>query len=411
MLAARPSHLSLATCLIVLSACPGSQGGESSASDATSSTSAATTGTGTGTTGATTGAPTTGSATAGTTASATSSTTGDTTGVEYGEPFSITILDNAWITGTDGWNSQHKDVAFDLGPATFARVTLVVDLDTDCYPWEKWQQNPPPAGQNWPASCDAFDRTMGFVADPAAGPDDPPGFELLRSITPFGGPAHIEADITDYANTHPGMHVLRSYISSWPDGSGKVTGSAGGWHLSVRIDVEPGPPPRDILAAVSVFSGDVGASGATMKLPFTLPEGTVKAELEYRITGHGGASDPKCIGPAEEFCKRTHHITVDDTLVSSFDAWRTDCVDYCTITDNPLPVGPKKYCLENPCGAIQSVQAPRANWCPGALVEPLRGPITTALGPGPDHTLQFAIDDVVEGGVWTVSAVVYAYGA
>ena len=144
-----------------------------------------------------------------------------------GDPFSLTILEAAWITGTDGWNTQHRDVAYDLGPAPFKAVKLIVDLASDCYPWDKWQSDPPPAGQNWPASCDAFDRTMGFISDPAADASDPPGFELLRSITPFGGPAHIEADITDYANAHPGEHDLRTYINTWPDGAGQVSGSAG----------------------------------------------------------------------------------------------------------------------------------------------------------------------------------------
>lgn len=229
-------------------------------------------------------------------------------------------------------------------------------------------------------------------------------------ITPFGGPAHIEADITDYANAHPGEHDLRAYINTWPDGAGQVSGSAGGWHLSVRIEVEPGEAPRNVLAAISLVQGDIGAAGADQTISFTLPEGVTKAEIEYRVSGHGGAAGTTgCIGPAEEFCKRTHHVTIDDTL-NSFDAWRTDCANFCTITDNPLPVGPAKYCLENPCGATQSVMAARANWCPGDLVPPLRGAVTSALLPGPDHKFRFAIDDVVEGGTWTVFAALYAYG-
>lgn len=394
--------LSFGTCLFLLLACPagGGESGTTAGVDSTSTgsgTASGTTTTSEGTTAPTTGTPTTGAPTTG--------------APSYGDPFSITVLDSAWITGTDGWNTQHQDVAYDLGPASFAKVTLVVDLESDCYPWEKWQESPPPQGQSWPASCDAFDRTMGFISDPAEGAGDPPGFELLRSITPFGGPAHLEADITDYANMHPGAHTLRSYINSWPDGAGKVSGSAGGWHLSVRIDVEPGPAPRPVLAAIPLFTGDVGVDGATQTIPFTLPEGVGKAELVYIVSGHGGASDPSsaCIGPAEEFCRRTHHISFDGAVVTSFDAWRIDCGELCTITDNPLPVGPAKFCLENPCGAIASVQAARANWCPGALVAPLRGPVTNTLGAGPDHEFQFTIDDVFEGGTWTVSAALYAY--
>lgn len=403
MFAAAPKHLSVHGCLLLLAACP-SSGGETTATTTTTGGPTTTTGGGTtasidetGTTAPTTGAPTTGT------------TTGEPV---QREPFSIQVLDNAWISGMDGWNTQHRDVAFDLGAAPFSKVTLVVDLDTDCYPWDKWQESPPPPGQNWPASCDAFDRTMGFISDPGGDPGDPPGFELLRSITPFGGPAHLEADITDFANAHPGEHVLRSYINSWADGAGQVSGSAGGWHLSVRIDGEPGPAPREVLAAISLFSGDVGVDGATTTVPFSLPEGVKKAELVYTVSGHGGATDNigDCIGPAEEFCKRRHHISFDGEVVTSFDAWRTDCGELCTITDNPLPVGPAKFCAENPCGSIASVMAARANWCPGDLVAPLRGPVTSALQPGADHEFQFAIDDVIEGGSWTVSAALYAYG-
>ena len=56
------------------------------------------------------------------------------------------------------------------------------------------------------------------------------------------------------------------------------------------------------------------------------------------------------------------------------------------------------------------MQAPRANWCPGSRVIPVRGSVDKFLGPGPDHTFGFTIDDVVAGGVWTVSATLYAYG-
>ncbi|MDC0718307.1 peptide-N-glycosidase F-related protein [Nannocystis sp. bb15-2] len=395
-------NLSLGACLSILAACPASGGettastGEPATTTTTSTTTAATLDASTGTTAPTTDAP-----------------TGTTTGAPVDrEPFSIQVLDNAWITGTDGWTTQHQDIAFDLGAAPFSKVTLIVDLGTDCYPWENWQASPPPPGQSWPASCDAFDRTMGFISDPGGDPGDPPGFELLRSITPFGGPAHLEADITDYANAHPGEHVLRSYINTWPDGAGKVSGSAGGWHLSVRIEGQPGPAPREVLAAVSLFAGDVGVDGATTTVPFSLPAGFKKAELVYTVSGHGGATDNSggCIGPAEEFCKRKHHISLDGAVVTSFEAWRTDCGELCTITDNALGVGPAKFCAENPCGAIASVQAARANWCPGDLVAPLRGPVTSALGAGPDHEFQFAIDKVKEGGSWTVSAAIYAYG-
>lgn len=392
-------HLTFGTCLFTSLACGGG-GGETGGDSSTAAPAS------TGAASSTTDAPTTGEG-----SSAAGSSSG-TTGVTYGEPFTLTLLDSAWISGTDGWNTQHQDVPFDLGEGSFARATLIIDLDSDCFPFEKWSDNPPPAGQNWPATCDAFDRTMAFISDPATQDGDAPGFELLRSITPFGGPSHREVDITDYANAHPGMHTMRAYISSWPDGEGKVSGSQGGWHLSARIEVEPGPAPREVLAAISLFQGDYTADTSDLAIPFTLPPGTAKAELEYLISGHGGAQDPssKCIGPAEEFCKRDHHVLVDGAAIAEFTAWRSDCVEYCTLTDNAAPLGPDKFCLENPCGAVSSVQAPRANWCPGAPVAPLRGPLAGAAKAPGDHDFSFVIDDVYPGGIWTVSATLYAYG-
>ena len=63
----------------------------------------------------------------------------------------------------------------------------------------------------------------------------------------------------------------------------------------------------------SLFSGWVSLDTTLADLAFALPEGTTRAQLEYLVTGHGGAMDPSsaCIGAAEEFCQRTHHLTVD----------------------------------------------------------------------------------------------------
>ncbi|MDQ2689557.1 MAG: hypothetical protein M3Y29_04705 [Chloroflexota bacterium] len=348
----------------------------------------------TSTTSTSTGAPTT-------------SGTSTSTGEPVADPFTLTVLDRQWITGTGGWDTQHRDVDFDLGVGSFAKVTLIVDLESPCFPFEKWNTDPPPAGHNWPAKCDAFDRTMGFIVDPAASPEDPPGFEALRSITPFGGPAHIEEDITDWANAHPGAHSLRAYINSWPDGAGKVSGSEGGWTLSVKLDVVPGAPPREVLAAISLFTGDVGVDTPPPEIPFTVPEGATETRLVYRVSGHGGAHDPSCGGPAEEFCRREHHVRFDGEDLTSFHAWRTDCSDYCTVTKGFANNPDQSFCLENPCGALQSVRASRANWCPGAVVDPRAGSLPLSVG---DHTFGFVIDDLFPGGTWTVSAVLYAYG-
>ncbi|MGH7329356.1 MAG: peptide-N-glycosidase F-related protein, partial [Polyangiaceae bacterium] len=238
-----------------------------------------------------------------------------------------------------------------------------------------------------------------------------PGIELVRAITPFGGPEHIEQDVTDIFNfIGAGKRTFVVTIPTYSDAQGQVSGSNGGWNVSAHLEVTPGTPPRRVLAVQSLVydSFDASKSGETISLPFTLPPGTTQTTIEYRVTGHGGATDTTgdCIGPADEFCKRTHTLTVDGQPLGTFVPWRSDCAKLCTQTVNDAGVGPAgSYCAQNPCGAISSVRAPRANWCPSSETPPFT--FTPDLAPG-DHTFAFSIATIV--GDWRVSASVIAYG-
>ena len=68
-----------------------------------------------------------------------------------------------------------------------------------------------------------------------------------------------------------------------------------------------------------------------------------------------------------------------------------------------------QYCQENPCGAIQSVRAPRANWCPGSVTPP-RVEEPAAWGAPGAHSFSYDIDTIDGSGLWRVTAVVFAYG-
>lgn len=323
------------------------------------------------------------------------------------EPFTVEVLGDARIGSDSAAPDFHRAsgrLAIEGGP--FADAKLVVDLRSTCFPFEQWKEEPPPAGHNWPASCDAFDRNFEIaLADPA----DPgaPALELIRAITPFGGPLHLEKDVTDVVNAVRGPRELVVTIPSYSDPEGKVSGSNGGWNVSARIEVTPGTPPRDVRAVLPLVYDDETRSGAPRPFRFTLPPGTTHARVEYLATGHGGGDpDVACNGPAEEFCKRTHTIAVDGSPVLERKAlWRTDCKSYCTLTKGG-PFG--EYCLENPCGAPTSVRAPRANWCPGTETLPVvLEPETLTSG---EHTLDLSIDKVAEGGSWQISIKVFAYG-
>jgi hypothetical protein len=329
----------------------------------------------------------------------------------YPPPYTIPALDGARITSdqsAENFQQVAADVDFHDGP--FASVKLVIDLSSTCYPFEQWQANPPPDGESWPADCDAFDRNFEFTLDEPASPDQPPAIELVRAITPFGGPLHLEVDITDVANGLPGHHRLRAFIATWSDAAGQVSGSNGGWNVSASIDATPGPPPRKVLAVVPIFNGSQDTPESPAPIAFQVPEGTIAGRLEYRATGHGGGqSGHGCIGPAEEFCHRTHTLSIDGAPIAEVDPWRTDCDDLCTITHYGPADGGFDYCQENPCGSIQSVKAPRANWCPGSETPPFTWEAEAPTSPGP-HTFSWGINTVASGGVWRLSAHYIAFG-
>ncbi len=334
-------------------------------------------------------------------------------GPVYPDPYTIVAFDNTRITSDGSMPNFQKvfgDIDFKDGP--FESAKLVVDLASTCFPFESWQSNPPPMGQNWPADCDAFDRNFEISLDDPKDPAvDPPGLELMHAITPFGGPLHIEIDVTDVANGLPGPHAIRTLIPTWSDGAGMVSGSNGGWNVTAKFEMVPGKAPRNVLMVKSLHYGTQTTVDGPGPVMFEAPAGTVAGRIEYRTSGHGGG-DPVagCIGPAEEFCSRNHVISVDGAVVETIKPWRTDCKTLCTLAHYGAPApGGFDYCQENPCGAISSVKAPRANWCPGSMTTP-KAWETAALGaPGP-HTFQWAISSVAPGGLWAVSATYFAFG-
>src|SRR5438094_104899 len=105
--------------------------------------------------------------------------------------YTIEAFDSVRISShSEEPNFQKASATLDFKDGPFASALLIVDLATTCYPFENWST--PPAGQNWPADCDAFDRNFEISLDGK--------LELMRAITPFGGPEHQEIDITDVVN-------------------------------------------------------------------------------------------------------------------------------------------------------------------------------------------------------------------
>jgi hypothetical protein len=321
------------------------------------------------------------------------------------------LLDRARI-GSNGAeaNFQHADSTFTKGAAA-AQVRLVMDLDTSCYPFEKWATNPPPQGQNYPADCDAFDRNFEFTVDEPAAEGEAPATEWVRAITPFGGPMHVDVDVTDlYNGLAAGDHDAHVRISTWSDGAGLISGSNGGWWISARLEVLPGDAPRKVLAVIPLWNGSLGAGDPPAPIPFTVPEGVTAGRIEYRATGHGGATgDADCFGPAEEFCKRNQALKVDDAVAGQ-QVLLSDCSKNCVPTQYGQPGNGFVYCLLNPTANTMSAIADRANWCPSQVTPPWVVEGGALAVPGA-HTFAFAVANVAAGGVWRISAVYVGTGA
>jgi hypothetical protein len=293
-------------------------------------------------------------------------------------------------------------------------ATLIVDLATTCVPFSSWADDPPPKGQNGPADCDAFDRNFEISIDGAepgdadASADAAPGLELIRAITPFGGPLHLERDLTDVANGLSGAQRIHARINTYSDPAGLSTGSAAGWNVSLKVQLSPGAAPRHPLAVVPLFYGDL-TSADPVSASFTVPAGTSDGFFEYRTTGHGQAAGDltSCSGPAEEFCRRQHTITLDGAPLKIFTPWKA-CAASCTLAKTEGDAG-VDYCIENPCGAVASVKAARANWCPGSESPPITIDAPELATPGP-HQVSWQVSQIATGGSVRVSLTYYAFG-
>jgi hypothetical protein len=330
-------------------------------------------------------------------------------GAEGAATTSLVVLERERITSDPEADSfQRASARVDFGTGEVAKATLRVSIESPCFPFAGWVEQGVPDGQRWPERCDAFDRTLSVsLDDPADAGAGPPGIELLRAVTPFGGPLELSADITDVVNGLPGEHELRVRIDTWSDADGLVSGSKGEWLASASVELEAGTAPRRVLSVKSLVL-ETQTEVDAQPITFEAPAGASSARLEYRVTGHGGVPDFQCIGPAEEFCRRTHELRIDDALIAELTPWRSDCDALCTLTKNDAAVGPASYCAENPCGDPRSVRAPRANWCPGSATPPflLEDPSLVVAG---EHELTRSVLELKPGAGWQVSVTYFAF--
>ncbi len=231
---------------------------------------------------------------------------------------------------------------------------------------------------------DRYDRagSVRLVAD--RGPD----LEIVRFITPYGGRADYEVDVTALAPLLRGRRVLRAAIDTW---------TSPAWRIDVALRYEPVATYDNATWAAPLYLTDSfnrqsmpSGDSATVEVP----PGLARVVLRYLSTGH--CTDGT---DADEFVSKANVISVDGRVVARFHPWRDDCRRFRD--RNP-------YCARWTDGSWSSDYS-RSGWCPGDAVLPVEFDLTDHLTPG-RHTIRFVVEDMRprDGkgnfGYWRISA-------
>lgn len=215
-----------------------------------------------------------------------------------------------------------------------------------------------------------------------------PDLEVVRFVTPYGGPAEYEVDVTPLAPLLRGRRTFRAHIDTWSDPA---------WRLDFELRYQ----------AVKEFDNATWAAPAYYAANFNrqdmpagdsavveIPRGLRRVVLEVTSTGH--CTDGR---DEDEFVSKANVISVDGVVVARYHPWRDDCRRFRD--RNP-------YCARWTDGTWSSDYS-RSGWCPGVEVPPVEFDLTDHLAPGP-HVIRFAIENMrpkdTDGnyGYWRVSA-------
>lgn len=288
----------------------------------------------------------------------------------------------------DSPSYQIASAPLTLPPGPWKKLVVRYELTATC-------DGNVPAGDSWPALCDPYDRLTQVRLD-----GDTP-LVLVHAITPFGGNAVFERDITDYAAALEGTHDWTVYVSTGADPEGAATGTAAGWDVAVTLLATPGDPPRDVVAVTGAFHVNrlkPGDLPGTAEL--TAPADATHARLDLFTTGHGLVGSPPC----DEFCEKENEVVFAGTSLFTEAPW-SDCSASCTRVsiNGTISCGGDTFdyiCEENPMACPSSAVFDRSGWCPGSAASPY----AIDLGDARDGTLTWNVAGVE--GFWSAGGVV-----
>jgi hypothetical protein len=236
-----------------------------------------------------------------------------------------------------------------------------------------------------PGGCDRYDR-WGFIGVASGEGLDESITEIARFATPFGGAADWTTDVTELSPLLAARRKLVVQIDTWV-GPNRPPGA--GWLVDATLTFTPGTAERrpiQVIPLWAVGTAEVGDPANPPTIParmVQIPAEAASVELRSFVTGHGQGNLQNCA----EFCPKVHTYTVGAKSFQRM-AWRDDCASFCTLTR--LPGSAVQVCQESPTGVVASVRAPRANWCPGALVVPWSFDVTDVARPGASVNVSYA---------------------
>lgn len=291
--------------------------------------------------------------------------------------------------------------------ATLIVEPVVLEQDDKVRPADPWTRlgsltiaggrandaTPPTPPSSAPASQPA--TTQGSTTQPAyPATTVAPGaaeIELMRFVTPFGGPATFTADLTAFAPLLSGETSLRVWISTWKQPA---------WKVTLKLDyTADGVGYRRPEWAMPVFNGEVTADKHTLRSVIDVPEGLSRPRLHLLSTGH--ATDG---AGGDEFISRSHVLRVDGVEVARWRPW--------TEAGGPLrSANPTSGRMDIDGRQLWASDLDRSGWHPGLIVDPLHIPLPELLAGR--HTIELEIvnirpKDQSGYGYWRVSAIAVA---
>ncbi len=244
---------------------------------------------------------------------------------------------------------------------------------------------------------DPWTRLGSFaVLIPSGSDREPAQVELMRFITPYGGPASFEQDLTALAPLLQGKKTLRTTISSFSEEPS--------WRVSVTLSYsDVGAGHRRPFFAKQLFRNEhVTAEDNILIGTVEIPPNVERPRLRIITTGH--ATD----GAAEnEFVSCSHILKVGDRTIAR---WRPWSEEGGLLRDLNPQSG--RQVIEG--RALWSSDLDRSGWHPGLAVEPLLIPIPELTPREAPHTVELRIVGIrrtdADGhhGYFNVSAVVVA---